>query len=61
MQAEFIILVVLPLLLALAAGWDLTSYTIPNMLQVALLASFAVFIFVGHLTMAQLGVLYRWR
>jgi prepilin peptidase CpaA len=56
MQAEILILGVLPLLLALAAGWDLASYTIPNRLQVALLASFAIFIFVGHLTLAQLGV-----
>ena len=56
MQAEIFTLGVLPLLLAVAACWDLTSYTIPNVLQVAFLASFAIFIFVAHLTLTQLGV-----
>jgi prepilin peptidase CpaA len=56
MPAEIFIMGVLPLLLALAAGWDLTSYTIPNVLQIAMLASFAIFILVAHLTLAQIGV-----
>lgn len=44
MAAEFLVLFVFPLLLILAAGWDIASYTIPNFLQIALLASFAVFV-----------------
>lgn len=44
MAAEFLVLFVFPLLLILAAGWDITSYTIPNFLQIALVASFAAFV-----------------
>ena len=44
MLAEILVLVALPLLLALAAGWDLASFTIPNFLPLALLAGFAVFV-----------------
>ena len=44
MTAELLVLIVLPILLVLAAGWDVASYTIPNFLQLALIASFAVFI-----------------
>jgi len=55
MQTEILIFVVLPLILALAAGWDLTSYTIPNMLQVALLTTFVLFALAAHLTVASLG------
>ena len=44
MAAEFLILFVFPLLLILAAGWDITSYTIPNFLQIALIVSFVAFV-----------------
>jgi|SRR5476649_2698665 len=44
MAAEVLVLVVFPLLLVLAAGWDIASFTIPNFLQVAFVASFVVFV-----------------
>jgi prepilin peptidase CpaA len=44
MAAELLVLFVFPLLLILAAGWDIASYTIPNFLQIALLASFVAFV-----------------
>ncbi|HEY4077371.1 MAG TPA: prepilin peptidase [Rhizomicrobium sp.] len=43
MIAEALVLVVLPALLAAAAGWDLASFTIPNFLSLALIALFAIF------------------
>ncbi|MGA7676027.1 MAG: prepilin peptidase [Rhizomicrobium sp.] len=65
MAAELLVIVVLPALLALAAGWDLASYTIPNGLQLALIAAFVVFVLItgmtpsvagGHLLAGFLGV-----
>jgi prepilin peptidase CpaA len=44
MAAEFLILFVFPLLLIMAAGWDIASFTIPNFLQIALIASFVAFV-----------------
>jgi prepilin peptidase CpaA len=44
-----LIIIVLPALLLAAAAWDLASFTIPNAIQVALLAGFAVFIFASHM------------
>ncbi|HEY0105435.1 MAG TPA: prepilin peptidase [Rhizomicrobium sp.] len=44
MAAELLVLIVLPALLALAAGWDIASYTIPNFLQLALIAAFVAFV-----------------
>ncbi len=55
MTAELFVIVILPGLLALAAGWDLGSYTIPNFLQVALIASFVVFVFASGMTPAMVG------
>jgi prepilin peptidase CpaA len=46
----------LPLLLALAAGWDLASYTIPNLLSLALLTLFALFAALAGLSGAALGM-----
>jgi prepilin peptidase CpaA len=43
MIAEILVLVALPALLTVAAGWDLASFTIPNFLSIALTALFAVF------------------
>lgn len=42
-MSAFLVLAVLPLLLALAAGWDLASYTIPNLLSLAIVAAFVAF------------------
>jgi prepilin peptidase CpaA len=55
MAAELVVIVVLPVLLALAAGWDLASYTIPNRLQLALVAAFAIFVLAAGMTPAMLG------
>lgn len=43
MLAEILVLIALPLLLAIAAGWDLASFTIPNFLPAALLGAFVLF------------------
>ncbi|MEI9996308.1 MAG: prepilin peptidase [Rhizomicrobium sp.] len=37
-------IVVFSMLLASAAGWDIASFTIPNFLQLALIAAFALFV-----------------
>jgi prepilin peptidase CpaA len=55
MAAEILVLVVFPLLLAVAAGWDIASYTIPNFLQLALIASFAAFVFATGMAPAVIG------
>ncbi|HXC54270.1 MAG TPA: prepilin peptidase [Rhizomicrobium sp.] len=55
MAAELLILIVLPVLLALAAGWDLASFTIPNYLQLALIAAFAVFVVAIGMTPGAIG------
>ncbi|HWA29772.1 MAG TPA: prepilin peptidase [Rhizomicrobium sp.] len=43
MIAYSLVFLVLPMLLIAAAAWDLASFTIPNTLQVMLLAGFALF------------------
>ena len=55
MGAELLVIVVLPALLALAAGWDLASFTIPNALQAALVAVFVVFAFAAGMAPAAAG------
>src|SRR5665213_3297768 len=55
MAAELLVLIVLPILLALAAGWDIASFTIPNFLQLALIASFCVFIVATGMAPATIG------
>jgi prepilin peptidase CpaA len=55
MFAEILVLVALPLLLAIAAGWDMASFTIPNFLNVALIAAFAVFALVAGLSFSTIG------
>jgi prepilin peptidase CpaA len=55
MAAELLVLIVLPALLALAAGWDIASFTIPNFLQLALVATFAVFVIATGMTPAAIG------
>jgi prepilin peptidase CpaA len=56
MSAALLVIVVLPVILALAAGCDLTSYTIPNLLQFALLITFLVFVFASHMPPAMIGL-----
>ncbi|HEY5336741.1 MAG TPA: prepilin peptidase [Rhizomicrobium sp.] len=51
-----LIMVVLPALLVAAAAWDLASFTIPNVIQLALLAGFAVFVFAVHMAPAVFGM-----
>ena len=55
MFAEFLVLVVFPALLLAAAGWDVASYTIPNTIPLALLATFAGFAGSTGMTLAALG------
>jgi len=55
MGSELFVIVVLPALLALAAGWDLASFTIPNALQGAIVAAFVVFVFACGLSPAAAG------
>jgi prepilin peptidase CpaA len=55
MAAEILVLFFFPLLLALAAGWDLASYTIPNFLQLTLIASFAAFVVATGMSPAAIG------
>ncbi|MBU6442804.1 MAG: prepilin peptidase [Alphaproteobacteria bacterium] len=43
MLTEFLVLVVFPALLALAAGWDLATYLIPNWLSAGLVLTFILF------------------
>jgi prepilin peptidase CpaA len=52
---EALVLAVFPALLALAGGWDLASYTIPNWLQGLLIAAFVAFAFALGLSPAAAG------
>jgi prepilin peptidase CpaA len=55
MLAEILVVVALPLLLVVAAGWDIASFTIPNFLTLALLGAFAVFAVAAGLTFTAIG------
>jgi prepilin peptidase CpaA len=55
MIASWIALVPLIVLLAMAAGWDLASFTIPNFLQVSLILAFIGFALVSHVPLSALG------
>ena len=55
MIAEILVMVVLPALLLTAAGWDLASFTIPNPLQLALVAGFVLFVAAAHLAWPTIG------
>jgi len=55
MFTEILVLVALPLLLTAAAGWDIASFTIPNFLNLALIAVFAVFAFSVGLSFSVIG------
>jgi prepilin peptidase CpaA len=56
MAAQFLLLVVLPALLAAAAAWDLASFTIPNPLSLALAATFVAFAVALRLSPGSLGL-----
>ena len=55
MVPQLLVLVVFPLLLAAAACWDITSYTIPNLLQVGLLLVFAIYAYTTAMPVPVLG------
>ena len=55
MFAEVLVLVALPLLLAAAAGWDIASFTIPNFLNLMLMAAFAAFALTAGLSFSVIG------
>lgn len=56
MLAQLIVLVAFPLLLALAAGWDLASYTIPNLIPAGLLLVFALYAFSTDMPSSVLAI-----
>lgn len=56
MLIEILVLGVLPALVVAAALYDLTSYTIPNFLQMMLIASFAVFAIAAGLSPSTIGL-----
>lgn len=55
MVAEFLLFAALPGILIAAALWDLASYTIPNFLQIALLATFVLFAVGVGMTPSTIG------
>ena len=54
-MAAMLLLFVVPALLALAAGWDLASFTIPNFLSLALIAAFMLFALATHMALSAAG------
>lgn len=54
--AEVILLVVLPVLLIVAAGFDLASFTIPNAVTVSVAAVFPVFALVSGMPLPVFGL-----
>ena len=56
MIAQFLLMAVLPGLLAAAAGWDLASFTIPNFLSLALAGAFALFALSLGLSLGSIGL-----
>lgn len=55
MFAEFLVLAVFPALLLAAAIWDITSYTIPNAISLALLVTFAALVIAAGMNLEMLG------
>ncbi len=56
MIAQALVLVALPLLLAVAAGYDLASFTIPNFINLAVIAAFPLFALAAGLTLPAIGL-----
>jgi prepilin peptidase CpaA len=55
MIAPWLLLVPLVVLLVMAAGWDLASFTIPNFIQVGLVLAFIAFVLVARVPVSALG------
>lgn len=55
-MSTILVLLVFPALLALSAGYDLASYTIPNRLSIAMAAAFALFALTAGLSGAEFGL-----
>ena len=55
MVAEILVIVALPLLLLGAACWDLASFTIPNFINVAVIAIFPLFALAAGLPLTVVG------
>ena len=55
MGAEFLVMLVLPVLLLAAAASDLASFTIPNFLTLAVAACFLPFLALAHLPLAMVA------
>lgn len=55
MIAPWLALIPLIVLLLLAAGWDLASFTIPNFIQVGLILAFAAFFLAAGIPLSALG------
>ena len=55
MIAEILVVVALPVLLAAAAGWDLASFTIPNFINIAVIAVFPLFALAAGLPLNAVG------
>ena len=55
MIAEILVVVALPALLAAAAGWDLASFTIPNFINIAVIAVFPLFALAAGLPLNAIG------
>ena len=56
MIAEILVIGALPLLLLGAACWDLASFTIPNFINVAVIAMFPLFALAAELPLAAVGI-----
>jgi prepilin peptidase CpaA len=56
MIAQFLLLAILPALLAAAAGWDIASFTIPNSLNLAAAALFGAFALAAGLSISSVGL-----
>jgi prepilin peptidase CpaA len=54
-MAEGLVLGVLPVLVALAAGWDILSFTIPNFIPVSMMFAFAAFAVAAGLPVEAVG------
>jgi prepilin peptidase CpaA len=54
-MSTLLVLMVFPALLAIAGGWDLASYTIPNKISLAIVAAFVIFALSAHLPIPQIG------
>ncbi|HWA04204.1 MAG TPA: prepilin peptidase [Rhizomicrobium sp.] len=56
MVAQSLVVFVLPAMLAAAAGWDLATYTIPNLLSGSLAAAFVAFALAAGLEPSAIGI-----